>query len=89
MRLDQVRFGHYKNNDLEGHKTIKDWLLSKIDAAELTVPDRAQVIFITPLTATRFVLRDRNSLTNFKKKVSSCSGLGPVATRNAQKRLTI
>jgi hypothetical protein len=82
-----MRFGHLKNTDLEGYKTIKDWLLAKIDAADLTAPDYTQIIFITPLTDSRYTLRNRESLAKFKKKVSSCSGLGPVATRNAQKRL--
>jgi hypothetical protein len=81
-----MRIGHYNNSDLEGFATIRDWLINAIDTALLVAPDRTRLVFITPLTNSRYTMGDRDSLELFKKKVAKCTGLGVGATRNAMKR---
>ena len=83
-----MRFGHYGNRNLEGCKTLQEWLLKKIDAAELTAREGEDIIFILPLTNTRYTIRWPESLASFKKKVAKCVALQTTATRNAQKRKT-
>jgi hypothetical protein len=81
-----MRFGHCKSRDLDGHKTLKDWLLAQVAIAELTAPDGEELVFILPLTGTRFTLRDRTSIPAFAKKVKSTKnnlGFGVIATKHA------
>jgi len=82
-----MRIGHYNNSDLEGFATIRDWLINAIDNALLVAPDSTRIVFITPLTNSRYTLNDRDGLELFKKKVAKCTGLSVRATRNAIKRM--
>ena len=86
-----MRFGHYENRNLEGHATLRDWLLAKIDEADLTAPDYTKIVFILPYTNMRYTLLDRMSLEQFKKKVGrkNIIGLGATATRHAEKQAGI
>lgn len=86
-----MRFGHYENRNLEGHATLRDWLLAKIDEADLTAPDYAKIVFILPYTNTRYTLSGRESLVQFKKKVGRKNniGLGATATHYAKKQAGI
>ena len=83
-----MRFGYYKNRDLEGHKSLHDWLAAQLDIAAQNAPDFEEIVFILPLTDTRFRLRDRSSIPAFRKKIKECvAGLGVQATRNAKRQV--